>query len=168
MSMVTQLEGTIKKAMEEGKHPKCIKMSSMSRSILAEALIRNDPERKHRIMVNYGGIPHVYNEFKKAFEQQVPAYFQVEDTAKKIRVKVRIEVSPWLQDDEYRMEFDNEPFEKIVPKETEQEEMERVHEMLTQEAWAKSQAENDRKANKVRENTVIPMSEAGINEPIVE
>ncbi len=114
--MVTDISATLKKAIAQGKHPKCIKMSPLSMAYLVESLRRNDEERRAFEIMSVDGIPHVFNPRAQKLEKVFPKEWEIEDTVKHVRVSVPLEVSDVMPDGVFATEYDDKPFEKVEVK----------------------------------------------------
>ncbi len=116
MSMVTDISTTLKTALSQNKHPKCIKMSAQSMAHLSESLRRNDEERRVFEIQAVRGQPMVYNPFFKKMEPIKPKEWHIEDPIRGIACTVPLEVSGLMPDGVFRIEFDEEPFVRIAKK----------------------------------------------------
>ena len=121
MSMVSDIQATLRRAMNENKHPKCIKMSAYSMAQLIHALRRNDPDRKHAEVRVKKGMPVVKNRLTHQWEPLQPRVWELEDTKRKIKVSVPLEVSPIILDDSFVIEFDDKPYDRVTVQDEEAE-----------------------------------------------
>ena len=107
MSLLSEIKAEIGSAISKGMHPAAILVSPRGLIQIAEALRRNDAERRDFRIAVIDGAPHVWSPFQKKYVPIRPAHYYYEDT--KYSLKIPFRESPIMLDDKFLIDYTSDP-----------------------------------------------------------
>lgn len=114
MSILTDIDRTIRKAIDQRREPVAIKFSERSLIRIAEALRRDDVERRNFALTPIGGVPHIWNPREQEYQPIRPSFYFFKGGG--IDLEIPFVISPLIPDDRFLMEFSDKPLvrKKVV------------------------------------------------------
>lgn len=105
MSAMNDLRAKVAAAIARDALPVSASVNKATYRQMIEALRRQDDERRNFSLLSIGGVPHVWDTWRREITPIRLGSYLYEDPVRRIRVKVRIVVDDTVNDDVVRLAF---------------------------------------------------------------